>query len=148
MKTDCGTRRLQEETGFYGKVERWRTRLSFPILIGGGIGGTIARFALLLDAFAAPKEYTDHPEPRNCENNRRCAAELHSRKTSGPAAFCGGQSWHWHGTDRGRRGSGLTNWRWVVQARREMIAKLGFEEVLLVNDFEAQALAVASLSDE
>ena len=38
----------------------------------------------------------------------------------------------------------LTNCPWVVRPK-VLMANLGFEEVLLLNDFEAQALAAATL---
>lgn len=40
----------------------------------------------------------------------------------------------------------LTNCPWVIEPKR-LIAKLGFEEVVAINDFEAQALALPSLGD-
>ena len=41
----------------------------------------------------------------------------------------------------------LTNCPWVVRPR-ELIGRLGFEDVMVINDFEAQALAVATLDGE
>src|SRR5690606_22885629 len=41
----------------------------------------------------------------------------------------------------------LTNCDWVVRPR-EMIAGLGLDEVVVLNDFEAQALAVVALGPE
>ena len=38
------------------KAGDWETVLNFPVLIGD-IGGTNARFAILVDAFAEPKEF-------------------------------------------------------------------------------------------
>jgi glucokinase len=40
----------------------------------------------------------------------------------------------------------LTNCPWVVRPRK-LIADLGFDEIILVNDFEAQALAVSALPE-
>lgn len=112
----------------------------FPILIGD-IGGTNARFALLLDAFAAPKEYPiiQTAQFENIDDAlQNCILDKTSVQPRSAILALAGPI---EGDE-----VPLTNCDWVVRPR-EMIAKLGFEEVLLVNDFEAQALAVASLSD-
>lgn len=41
----------------------------------------------------------------------------------------------------------LTNCHWVVEPKR-LIAELGFEDVVVINDFEAQALALPSLAGD
>ncbi len=41
----------------------------------------------------------------------------------------------------------LTNCDWVIRPKT-MIANLGIEDVLVINDFEAQALAIADVADE
>jgi glucokinase len=113
----------------------------FPILIGD-IGGTNARFALLLDAFAAPKEYPiiQTAQFENIDDAlQNCILDKTSVQPRSAILALAGPI---EGDE-----VPLTNCDWVVRPR-EMIAKLGFEEVLLVNDFEAQALAVASLSDD
>src|SRR5690606_25257401 len=41
----------------------------------------------------------------------------------------------------------LTNCDWVVRPM-SLIAELGFDDILVLNDFEAQALAVACLTED
>ncbi len=41
----------------------------------------------------------------------------------------------------------LTNAEWIVRPR-DMIARLGLEDVTLLNDFEAQALALTALEPD
>ncbi|HUH49968.1 MAG TPA: glucokinase, partial [Mycoplana sp.] len=114
--------------------------LPFPILIGD-IGGTNARFALLIDAFAAPREF---PVIQTAQFDtiddalQRCILDTTSIQPRSAILALAGPI---QGDE-----VPLTNCDWVVRPR-DMIADLGFEDVLLVNDFEAQALAVASLSD-
>lgn len=114
--------------------------LPFPILIGD-IGGTNARFALLIDAFAAPREF---PVIQTAQFDtiddalQRCILDTTSIQPRSAILALAGPI---QGDE-----VPLTNCDWVVRPR-DMIANLGFEDVLLVNDFEAQALAVASLSD-
>ena len=117
------------------------TAMPFPILIGD-IGGTNARFAIIPDATA---EQIHFPNVRTADFEtiddaiRSCILEKSSlRPRSAILAVAGPIS-----ADE----IPLTNCDWVVRPRR-MIAGLGIEDVLVVNDFEAQALAIANLSDE
>ncbi|WP_062218315.1 glucokinase [Aureimonas sp. D3] len=114
--------------------------LKFPILIGD-IGGTNARFALLVDAFAEPKNFpivqtADFP---NIDDAIQATVldKTSIQPRSAVLAIAGPIS----GDE-----IELTNCHWVVRPRR-LIEDLGFEDVLLVNDFEAQALAVSALPD-
>ncbi|MBD9374318.1 glucokinase [Rhizobium sp. ARZ01] len=114
--------------------------LPFPILIGD-IGGTNARFALLIDAFAAPREFPviQTAQFDNIDDAlQRCILDTTSIQPRSAILALAGPI---QGDE-----VPLTNCDWIVRPR-DMIANLGFEDVLLVNDFEAQALAVASLSD-
>ncbi len=114
--------------------------LPFPILIGD-IGGTNARFALLIDAFAEPRPF---PPVKTAdfanidEALQRCILDTTSVQPRSAILALAGPI---EGDE-----VPLTNCPWVVRPR-EMIANLGFQDVLLVNDFEAQALAIASLPD-
>lgn len=113
----------------------------FPILIGD-IGGTNARFSILLDPYAEPKQF---PNVRTAdfatidEAIQECVLNKTSvQPRSAILAIAGpieGDEIH------------LTNCDWVVKPK-EMISGLGLDDVLVVNDFEAQALAVATLSPE
>lgn len=113
----------------------------FPILIGD-IGGTNARFWILLDAYAEPKPFPDlltadfasiedaiqqgvldktSVQPRSA--NLAVAGPIHAQEVQ------------------------LTNCHWVIRPG-EMRTNLGLEDIVIINDFEAQALAVAALSDD
>ena len=116
------------------------THFPFPILVGD-IGGTNARFALLVDAFAEPKllpiiQTADYPNIDDAL--QQCILDKTSVQPRSAILALAGPI---EGDE-----VPLTNCPWVVRPR-DMIANLGFEDVLLVNDFEAQALAVASLGD-
>ncbi|MFB9951581.1 glucokinase [Rhizobium puerariae] len=115
--------------------------LPFPILIGD-IGGTNARFSILIDARAEPKPF---PHVRTADYATIDEAiqqvvldEASVRPRSAILAIAGPID----GDE-----IDLTNCAWVVRPKA-MIANLGFEDVLVVNDFEAQALAVAALPEE
>jgi len=112
--------------------------MPFPILIGD-IGGTNARFSILVDAEAEPTEF---PTVQTADFAtiddaiRRVVLEVAAvRPLSAILAVAGPID----GDE-----IDLTNCDWVVRPKT-MIGDLGFEDVLVVNDFEAQALAVATL---
>ncbi|WP_440981804.1 glucokinase [Shinella sumterensis] len=112
----------------------------FPILVGD-IGGTNARFSLLLDAFAEPKQFpiVQTADFANIDQAlQQCILDKSSVQPRSAILALAGPI---EGDD-----VPLTNCPWIVRPR-DMIANLGFEDVLLVNDFEAQALAVASLDE-
>jgi glucokinase len=114
--------------------------LRFPILIGD-IGGTNARFALLRDARAEPETFpivqtADFP---NIDDAIRAA--VFDNTTERPATAVLAVAGPVDGDE-----IDLTNCPWVVRPRT-LIADLGFREVLVLNDFEAQALAVSALPD-
>jgi glucokinase len=114
--------------------------MAFPVLIGD-IGGTNARFSLLLDSYAEPKTF---PIVRTAEFEtiddaiQRCILDHTSVQPRSALLAIAGPI---QGDELP-----LTNCPWVVKPR-DMIANLGFEDVTIINDFEAQALAVASLRD-
>ncbi|KAJ0343841.1 hypothetical protein COL154_014053, partial [Colletotrichum chrysophilum] len=117
------------------------TSFTFPILIGD-IGGTNARFAMLVDSYAEPKffpivqtanyETIDEAIQNDVLDKASVQPETAILAVAGPI-----------GSDE----IDLTNCPWVVRPKR-MISDLGFKDVVLVNDFEAQALAVAFMEDE
>jgi glucokinase len=115
--------------------------LPFPILIGD-IGGTNARFSILLDAYAEPKPFpnvrtADYPTIDDAI--QKVVLDTSSVQPRSAILAIAGPI---DGDE-----IDLTNCDWVVRPKG-MIADLGFEDVLVVNDFEAQALAVAALPDE
>ncbi|WP_062210706.1 glucokinase [Aureimonas sp. AU12] len=114
--------------------------LKFPILIGD-IGGTNARFAILLDAFAEPKSFpivqtADYPNI-----DEAIQATVLDKTSVQPKSAVLAVAGPIDGDE-----IDLTNCPWVVRPR-VLIRDLGFEEVLVLNDFEAQALAVSALPE-
>ncbi|OLP45460.1 glucokinase [Rhizobium oryziradicis] len=112
--------------------------LPFPVLVGD-IGGTNARFWILSDADAKPKEFTniqtaDFPTIDQALQERVLdQSEIKPRSAILAVA----------GPIKGDE-IPLTNCPWVIRPKA-MISDLGFDDVLVVNDFEAQALAAAAL---
>lgn len=114
--------------------------MPFPILIGD-IGGTNARFALLESVDDTPDNYITAQTADYATIDdaiRACILDKGARPKSAILAVAAPID----GDE-----VDLTNCPWVVRPK-VMIAEMGFEEVLLVNDFEAQALAVAALGPE
>ncbi|MEO9340729.1 glucokinase [Mesorhizobium sp. SB112] len=115
--------------------------LPFPILIGD-IGGTNARFAIVSDAtseigqpaivltanFATIDEAIQSAVLDKTDIRPRSAVLAVAGPVEGDAIA-------------------LTNCPWVVRPR-DMIRTLGLEDIVVLNDFEAQALAVAALGPE
>lgn len=116
-------------------------QLTFPILIGD-IGGTNARFSILTDAYGEPKQFpnvhTADFETIDEAIQKGVLDKTSVQPRSAILAVAGPIK-----SDE----IPLTNCTWVVRPKT-MIADLGFIDVLVVNDFEAQALAVASLSED
>lgn len=113
----------------------------FPILIGD-IGGTNARFAILVDAFAEPKEFPVIATSDFSTIDEAIQAGVLDRTSMQPRTAILAVAGPVDGDE-----IDLTNCPWVVRPKA-MIAELGFDEVVVVNDFAAQALAVASLEEE
>ncbi len=114
--------------------------LRFPILIAD-IGGTNARVALLLDAFAEPKTFpvvktADYPNIDDA-----IQATVLDKTSVQPKSAVLAIAGPIDGDE-----IDLTNSPWVVRPR-SLLADLGFEEIVVMNDFEAQALAVSALPD-
>lgn len=115
--------------------------LPFPILIGD-IGGTNARFSILVDVYAEPREFPivqtaafktiDDAIQQGVLDKTSIQPRSAILAVAGPIK-----------ADE----IPLTNCDWVVRPK-QMIANLGLEDVIVVNDFEAQALAIASMPDE
>lgn len=115
--------------------------IAFPILIGD-IGGTNARFAILVDAYADPKEFpvisTSDFKTIDEAIQQGVLDKTSLQPRSAVLAVAGplkGDS------------IALTNSNWVVRPKL-MIEKLDFQDIVLINDFEAQAMATTSLDGE
>ena len=113
----------------------------FPILMGD-IGGTNARFSILVDAYAEPKQFPNlHAADFKTIDDAIQQGVLDKttvRPRSAVLAIAG--------PIKGDE-IPLTNSHWVVRPKT-MISELGLDDVLIINDFEAQALAVAHLTGD
>ncbi|MBL0934592.1 MAG: glucokinase [Rhizobiaceae bacterium] len=115
--------------------------LQFPVLVGD-IGGTNARFAILPSREAAAIEFptvatADYPDI-DVALERAILTRTDIKPRSAVLAIAAPVT-----GDEIR----LTNCPWTVRPR-VMIARLGFAEVVILNDFEAQALAVVAIGPE
>lgn len=115
--------------------------IPFPILIGD-IGGTNARFALLVDAYADPKFFPNVQTADFETINDAIQASVLDKTSVQPRSTILAVAGPIQGDE-----IPLTNCPWVVRPK-DMIADLGFQEVFVINDFEAQALAIASLGEK
>lgn len=109
--------------------------IPFPVLVAD-IGGTNARFAVLAtptsDLVVFPTvQAADYPDPNAAIRSLDLAAKGLAPKTA-VMAVAGPVT-----SDRVQ----MTNSHWLIEPKR-MLAELGLEKVILVNDFEAQALAL------
>ena len=115
--------------------------LRFPILVGD-IGGTYARFALLVDAYAELRAFPV-VAPADFANIdaaiQACVLDKTSIQPKSAVLAIAGPV---DGDE-----IDLTNCPWIVRPS-QLIADLGFEEVVVLNDFEAQALAVSALPEK
>ncbi len=115
--------------------------ISFPVVIGD-IGGTNARFRILIDAHAEPKSFpnlltTEYDTVEEAiQQGVLDKISMYPRSiilaAAGPIE------------DNGLE---LTNCNWSIRPER-MMRELSFDNVVLLNDFEAQALAATSYRDE
>lgn len=114
--------------------------LRFPILLAD-IGGTNARFALLVDAFAEPKVFpvVKTADYGNIDDAIQAAVldKTSVQPNSAVLAIAGPID----GDE-----IDLTNSPWIVRPK-VLMRDLGFEEIVVMNDFEAQALAVSALPE-
>jgi glucokinase len=115
--------------------------LQFPVLIGD-IGGTNARFAVLADPSSGLGEtrivQTASFASIDEAVQQTMLAELGTKPRSAVFAVAGPVD----GDE-----IALTNCPWIVRPKA-MFATLGLGEVVVLNDFEAQALAVVALGEE
>lgn len=116
-------------------------RMPFPILLGD-IGGTNARFSILADEQAEPIRF---PNVRTADFptiDEAIRTDVLDKTPVRPRAAILAVAGPIEGDE-----IDLTNCDWIVRPKA-MISDLGFEDVLVLNDFEAQALAVACLTGE
>lgn len=115
--------------------------LPFPILLGD-IGGTNARFSVLADATAEATPFVSVKTADYATIDdaiRKVVLEDGDLKPRSAILAVAGPI---DGDE-----IDLTNCDWVVRPKK-MISDLGFDDVLVVNDFEAQALAASELGPE
>jgi glucokinase len=113
----------------------------FPILIGD-IGGTNARFSLLSDANAEARPFPIVQTVKFATIDAAIQSVVLDHVSTQPRSAILAVAGPINGDE-----IPLTNCPWVVRPK-DLLANLGFDDVMIVNDFEAQALAVASLGDE
>lgn len=115
--------------------------LKFPVLIGD-IGGTNARFAILLDAYAEPKEFPGVRTADFASLDAAIQAAVLDKTSVRPLSALLAVAGPVDGDE-----IALTNHGWVVRPRA-LFGTLGLDEVVVLNDFEAQALGVVALGPE
>lgn len=121
-------------------VAEEETVLEFPILIGD-IGGTNARFSVVLDANSGvgePQIVQTASFATIDEAIQTVLDGISVQPKSAVLAVAGPVE-----SDEIQ----LTNCPWVVKPR-QMLANLGLTDIVVLNDFEAQALAVVALGEE
>jgi glucokinase len=112
--------------------------LPFPILIGD-IGGTNARFWILLDESGEKVSFPNVVNKDFATIDDAIRASVLETTSHKPRSLILALAGPIKGDE-----VPLTNCPWVVRPK-VLMADLGFAEVLLLNDFEAQALAAATL---
>lgn len=115
--------------------------LSFPILLGD-IGGTNARFSILIDSFAEPVHLTTVKTAEYPGIDDAIQQAVLDKTSLQPVSTILAIAGPIEGDE-----IPLTNCHWVVKPK-DMLAKLGLKDVIVINDFEAQALAIAALDDD
>ncbi len=117
------------------------TALPFPILIAD-IGGTNARFAIVVDAFAEPKTFPTIKAADYASLDAAIQSHVLDRTSLIPRAAVLAVAGPTDGDE-----IDLTNSDWVVKPK-EMIEKFGLQDIIVLNDYEAQALAVTALGED
>lgn len=115
--------------------------LPYPVLVAD-IGGTNARFGILTDAHAELKEFQTAQTADYAGLEEAAEAMVLSRTATTPRSAVLAVAGPISGDE-----VPLTNCHWVIRPKALMEA-LQLDEVVLVNDFEAQSLALPSLRDD
>lgn len=113
----------------------------FPVLVAD-IGGTNARFAIVTDTHAATKVYGSVPTADFPGLAEAAIATVLDHTAVMPRTAVLAVA----GPVTGDR-IPMTNADWVIEPR-ELIHRLGLESVVVLNDFEAQALALPGLEGD
>ncbi|WP_395516913.1 glucokinase [Pseudorhizobium flavum] len=116
-------------------------RLPFPILLGD-IGGTNARFSILVDEDAEPIRFPNVQTADYGTIDEAIRQDVLEKTAVRPRSAILAVAGPIEGDE-----IDLTNCDWVVRPM-SLIAELGFDDILVLNDFEAQALAVACLTED
>jgi len=114
------------------------TLLKFPILIGD-IGGTNARFAMLMDSQSEPTEFPNARTAEHANIDDAIEQAVLGRTSLRPRSTLLAVAGPVDGDE-----IDLTNCDWVVRPRT-LNARFGIDDILVLNDFEAQALATVAL---
>ena len=117
------------------------TTLPFPVLVGD-IGGTNARFAIVPDREAPLEVFHSVATGDFPDIESAIEASVYAKTKLRPRAALIDIAGPIVGD-----AVDLTNAAWVIRPR-DMIARLGVEDVILLNDFEALALALTALSPD
>ncbi len=118
----------------------WLDNLPFPILIGD-IGGTNARFAVIEHATAETRRLPNVHTATYATIDDAIADVVIDKAGARPKSAVLALA----GPIAGDRVP-LTNCDWVVEPKKS-IARFGLAEVVLLNDFEAQSLALPELTE-
>lgn len=113
----------------------------FPVLVGD-IGGTHARFAILVDAHAEPREYPIINTADYASIDEAIQNAVLNQTSLQPRSAILAVAGPVDGDE-----IELTNCPWIVRPK-QLIETMTFEDVTILNDFEAQALAAVSLEAE
>ncbi|MCJ8517877.1 glucokinase [Pseudorhizobium tarimense] len=116
-------------------------RLPFPILLGD-IGGTNARFCILADESSEPIQFPNLRTADFPTIDDAIRMDVLEKTSVRPRSAILAVAGPIEGDE-----IDLTNCDWIVRPNA-LISDLGFEDVLVLNDFEAQALAAACLTED
>lgn len=115
--------------------------LKFPILIGD-VGGTNARFAILVDAFAEPKTFPIVQTADFSNIDEAIQASVLDKTSLRPKSAVLAVAGPVEGDV-----IELTNCPWTLRTE-ELLETLDIGDLVVMNDFEAQALAISALKEE
>ncbi|MGB7432272.1 MAG: glucokinase [Ahrensia sp.] len=115
--------------------------LPFPILIAD-VGGTNARFAIIKDAFAEPLRFDNVKAADFDDFDTAIQDHILDHTALMPKSAVLAVAGPIDGDE-----IDLTNNHWVIHPT-QLIEKFGIEHVVVLNDYEAQALAVVALGDD
>jgi glucokinase len=117
------------------------TKLPFPILIAD-IGGTNARFAIVVDTNAEAKRFPSIRTRDYPTLDAAIQAVVLDKTSIVPLSAVLAVAGPTDGDE-----IDLTNCEWVVRPKN-LLEDPGFSDVIVLNDYEAQALAVVALDEE